>query len=447
MKFNIDKKYIAIGITSFLVIAASICFYYAIFHPENVSAELSSVFHIASPVIYGVIVAYLLTPIVNFLEKKVLIHVFTRKSAMTYSKKKFMRLLSVTMTMILVIVVFYGFFSILIPNIITSIKSISTQIPSYVQNLSYWSTEFLADNPEIERIVVQILNIYSGEFSNYLNNSIIPQMESLLKTVSLSLISVLKVLWNFIIGLIISIYVLCSKETFTGQAKKMLYALFSTQTANRIISNTRFVSETFIGFISGKIVDSVIIGCLCFAGVSILGLPYTILVSVIVGVTNVIPFFGPYLGAVPCAVLILMESPIQCVYFCIFIFLLQQLDGNFIGPKILGESTGLSGFWVIFSITIFGGLFGIVGMIIGVPFFAVIYAMTKRITERKLKNKGLPIDSGKYLHVKRIEDNVFIPRNEEQKKRFFKRSSQNNTVADHTSTNDNVTKKSYNNKE
>lgn len=425
MKLNIDKKYIHLGITSFLVVAAAICFYYAIFYGENVSEKLTSAFHIASPVIYGIIVAYLLTPIVNFLEKKLLIPFFTRKKLMNNQKKKIMRLLSVTLTMIIVILFFYGFCSILIPNIIISIRNISLQIPSYVQNISYWTTQFLDDNPKIERVVIQILNMYSGEFSNYLNNNIIPQMESLVKTVSLSLISVLKVLWNFIIGLIISIYVLCSKETFTGQAKKMLYAMFTTQTANRIISDTRFVSETFIGFISGKIVDSFIIGCLCFAGTKILDLPYAILVSVIVGVTNVIPFFGPYLGAIPCAILILMESPIHCVYFCIFIFLLQQLDGNVIGPKILGESTGLSGFWVIFSITIFGGLFGIIGMIIGVPFFAVVYAMTKRVTEKHLKKKGLPIESDKYLHVKRIEDNVFIPREEAQKKMLFKRSARN----------------------
>ena len=420
MKFNIEKKYITIGITSFFVIASAICFYYLIFHSESFYEKINSFFVIASPVIYGVIVAYLLTPIVNFFEKKLLEPLFTQKADMTIRKKKYMRMLSVTMTMIVVIIAFYGFFSIVIPNLVISIRNISTQFSSYVQTLNYWSKKFFDDYPEIEMLVVEFLDMYSGEFNDYLNNSIIPQIESLVKTVSLSLISVLKFLWNFIIGVVIAIYVLFSKETFAGQAKKIVYAMFSTRNANQIISDTHFISETFIGFISGKIVDSVIIGFLCFAGTSFLKLPYPLLISVIVGVTNVIPFFGPYLGAIPCAILVFMVNPIQCIYFVIFVFLLQQLDGNVIGPKILGESTGLSGFWVIFSITIFGGLWGVPGMIIGVPVFAVIYAMTKRHTERKLKKKGLPIESEKYLNVKKIDVDIFVFRNQDEKKRFFK---------------------------
>lgn len=422
MKFNFEKKYITIGIITFFVAAASICFYYLIFHSESFFDKLKAVCVIASPVIYGIIVAYLLTPIVNYFEKKLLEPLFTQKGILTVRKRKYMRMISVTMALIVVVVAFFGFFSIVIPNLIISIKNISSQFSSYMQTLSFWSNKFFDDYPEIEVLVMNFLNEYSGEFTNYLNNNIIPQVESLVKTVSLSLISLLKFLWNFIIGVIIAIYVLFSKETFAGQAKKIMYALFSSKNANQIISDTRFISDTFIGFISGKIVDSVIIGFLCFAGTSFLKLPYPLLLSVIVGVTNVIPFFGPYLGAVPCALLVLMVNPVQCIYFIIFIFLLQQLDGNVIGPKILGESTGLSGFWVIFSITIFGGLWGIPGMIVGVPFFAVIYAMTKRYTERKLKKKGLPTESDKYLNVKKIDGDVFILKNQNEHKRFFKLS-------------------------
>ena len=314
-------------------------------------------------------------------------------------------------------------------------------MPGYVQNLNYWSNKFLNDNPSIEQFVVQIVDLYSEEFNNYLNNSIIPQMESLVKTVSLSFISVLKSLWNLLIGLVISIYVLFSKETFAGQSKKIAYALFTTKNANQIISDTRFVSETFIGFISGKIIDSFIIGCICFAGTNILQLPYPLLISVIVGVTNIIPFFGPYLGAIPCVLLIFMENPLQSLYFTIFIILLQQLDGNVIGPKILGQSTGLSGFWVIFSITIFGGWLGVPGMIIGVPFFAVIYAMIKRYTEKKLKKRGLPISSEIYLDVKKIdENNVIIPKNNEHK-RFFKLSFKKNADVIDENENSDINKK------
>ncbi|MBD5396372.1 MAG: AI-2E family transporter [Lachnospiraceae bacterium] len=419
MKFDIDKKHISFGITSFLVIAASICFYYLIFHGDRFSAKLNALAVIASPILYGIVLAYLLTPIVNYLEKKLLISLFTRSSVMTVKKKKYMRAISVLMTLALVILFIYGFFSILIPNLITSIQNISSQFPYYVQNLTNFIEKYLEANPDIEKIVMQVIDTYSEDINNYLNNSIIPQMESLVKTVSLSLISVLKALWNLIIGLIISIYVLFSKETFAGQLKKIMYALFSKKHANSLIRDLRFTSDTFIGFISGKILDSLIIGILCFAGTSLLNMPYALLISVIVGVTNIIPFFGPYIGAIPSAVLVLMVNPVQCIYFIIFILVLQQLDGNVIGPKILGQSTGLTGFWVIFSITIFGGLFGILGMVIGVPVFAVIYAMVRRIIERILKRKGLPVATKEYINLDYIDNDTFIPRDTTVQKKFF----------------------------
>ncbi len=410
MKIKLDKKHISLGITSFLVIAASICFYYLIFHGERFASKIHEFVVIASPIIYGIIVAYLLTPIVNFLEKKLLQPIFSHKNEITKKKQKWMRVISVTLTMILLIFVIYIFFSILIPNIVTSIKSISLQFPLYVKNLNYWINKFFERYPDIEKIITQLVDLYSEELNTYLNESIIPQLESVVKTVSLSLISVLRVLWDFIIGLIIAIYVLFSKELFSGQSKKIAYALFSTENANHIINDIRFISDTFIGFISGKIVDSLIIGLICFAGTSILNIPYALLISVIVGVTNIIPFFGPFLGAIPSTILILMVDPIKCIYFILFILFLQQLDGNVIGPKILGQSTGLSSFWVIFSITIFGGLLGIPGMIIGVPFFAVIYAGVRHVVEKSLSKKGLPTESKLYLNLEKIEEQKLIPK-------------------------------------
>lgn len=423
MKINIDKKHISLGITSFLVVASSICFYYLLFHGDRFLGKLNAILVIASPVIYGIILAYLLTPIVNSIEKKLLIPLFTKSSEMNSKKKKWMRFLSVLMTVIIVILFIYGFFSILIPNVISSVKSISFAFPIYVNNLMHFADKYFEANPDIEALFNQLVSTYSVEIDKYLNNTIIPQMESLLKTVSLSLISVLKAMWNLIIGLIISIYVLCSKEIFAGQSKKIIYAIFSTKTANSLIKDFRFISDTFIGFISGKIVDSIIIGIICFIGTSLLKIPYALLVSVIVGITNIIPFFGPYLGAIPSAILILMINPIKCITFIIFILILQQVDGNFIGPKILGQSTGLSGFWVIFSITIFGGLFGFLGMIIGVPFFAVVYAMTRRIIDRMLKKRNLPISTSEYMNLDHIDvnsENAFIEKNNNETKRFFK---------------------------
>ena len=422
MKLKFNKRYLRVGITAFAVIAASICFYYLIFHGDRFSAQVNALFRVISPVMYGIIFAYLMTPIVNGIERHILIPVF-RKIGKTISAKgkKYMRTLSILLTLLIVGFLINGFFSILIPNIIKSIKSISYQFPYYFQNLTNWSAKFLEDNPDIEKIVIQFLDTYSEEFMSYLNDSFVPQMETLVRHVSLSLLSVIKVLWNFIIGVIISIYVLYSKETFAGQAKKFVYAIFNIKTANQFIKDVRFASDTFIGFISGKIIDSIIIGFICFAGTSIMQTPYALLVSVIVGVTNVIPFFGPYLGAIPSAILILMVNPLKCAYFIIFILILQQVDGNLIGPKILGQSTGLSGFWVIFSITIFGGIMGIPGMIIGVPFFAVLYALARRIINRMLKRRGLPLETEKYKNVDYIDENaVLVLHPVDKKNTFFK---------------------------
>lgn len=397
--------------------------------------QIKEIARIVSPVLYGIIIAYLLTPLVNTIENSFLEPLtmkLKKKSEITGNGRKHIRVVSILFTIILVFFFINGFFSILIPNIVKSVRSISYQFPYYIQNLTKWSAKFLDDNPDIERVVFRLFNEYSEKITDFLNHSIIPQMEVIVRQVSLSMIGLLKALWNFIIGFIISIYVMYNKENFAGQGKKLVFALFNTNIANQLIKDVRFASDTFIGFISGKILDSFIIGCICFAGTNVMEIPYALLVSVIVGVTNVIPFFGPYLGAIPSAFLILMVNPIKCVYFIIFILILQQIDGNLIGPKILGGSTGLSGFWVIFSITIFGGIMGIPGMIIGVPFFAVLYAMIRRFANRLLEKRGLPTETTKYLDVDYIEDNhIFVTRTEKQKKKsFFKakksRSEQEN---------------------
>lgn len=416
MKIKFNKKMILSGIIAFLVIAASICLVYLIFRTENISEKLKALYSILTPVIYGIIIAYLLTPIVNYIERKILIPFFFSNSEMTLKKKKYMRMVSVFLTMVIVILFFYAFIRIIVPEVTQSILSISEQFPYYIANITSFSNKILDDNPDLNRLFIQFVDNYSDELSNYLNNTIIPQTQMLLKHISLSLISVLVTLWNFIIGAIISIYVLFNKELFAGQAKKMVYAFISTSRANTFIQDVRFSSETFIGFLSGKIVDSTIIGILCFLGVWKLDMPYALLISVIVGVTNVIPFFGPYLGAIPSALLILMVNPLKCLYFVIFIIILQQLDGNVIGPKILGQSTGLSGFWVIFSITVFGGLWGVAGMIVGVPLWAVIYALVKRSVGHKLIKKGLPESTSEYLQVERIENKEFILLEPDKKK-------------------------------
>ena len=431
MKIKFNRKMVMTGIIAFLVIAASICFYYLIFRSEAFSAKIKTFISILSPVIYGIIIAYLLTPIVNFLERRMLKPLFTKKTIeITQKKKKYMRVISVILSLLLVILLLYAFISVIVPEVSRSIIAISYQFPYYIRNLTQFSNKLLQDNPTLNDLFTQFVDDYSGEFSSFLNKTIIPQTQEILKHISLSLLSLFKTMWNVIIGAIISVYVLFNKELFAGQAKKIAYALLNTDHANTFIKDIRFTSQTFIGFLSGKIVDSIIIGILCFIGLSILKMPYAILVSVIVGITNIIPFFGPYLGAIPSALLILLVNPLKCLYFIIFILILQQLDGNVIGPKILGQSTGLSGFWVIFSITIFGGLWGVAGMIVGVPLWAVIYALVKRTIGRKLKSKGLPAETQEYLKVEKIKDKEFIMLDSDTSKRSRKKIKQMNKNSD-----------------
>ena len=411
MKFKINSKYVKWGVTAFIVIASGISFYYLVFHISDIIANLKSLSRVITPIICGLIIAYLLTPILNQIERKILCPILDKmKIPASEKRNRIIRAVSILLTIILVFFIFYAIISMLISQIVPSIQTIINNFDDYLTNVSVWLNKLLENNPEVKNYLIPQINKASVELEKWLEDTatLFQKSGELLKTVSLSIFGFLKGTWNFIIGIIISIYVLASKETFASQSKKLLYALFQTDTANHILQSFRFIHRTFIGFISGKVLDSIIIGLLCFIGTTILNTPYAILVSVIVGVTNIIPFFGPYLGAIPSALLILIVDithPLNCVYFVLFIFLLQQFDGNVLGPKILGDSTGLSGFWVIFSITLFGGLFGIPGMIVGVPIFAIIYAAIKNFINHKLQKKEMPIGSDAYNDFSYVDEN------------------------------------------
>lgn len=411
MKLKINNKYFKWGVTAFFVIAASICFYYLIFHISDLIQNIKSLLGIVMPVIFGLVIAYLLTPILNFIEKKILNPLFDiLKISQSQKRKRMIRAIGIIMTSLLMILLIYGLISMLISQIVPSIQNIVSNFDTYVDNLSNWLNKLLEDNQDLKNFVLPQVNKLSLELESWLTDTatLLEKSSEVLKTVSLNILSFLRVAWNFIIGFIISIYVLASKETFSAQSKKIVYAIFENHIANSILSSFRFVHRTFIGFISGKVLDSFIIGVLCFVGTSLMNTPYAVLVSVIVGVTNVIPFFGPYLGAIPSAFLILiadLNHPVNCLYFVIFILFLQQLDGNLIGPKILGETTGLSGFWVIFAITVFGGMFGVIGMIVGVPIFAVFFACIKGLVHRSLNKKNMPLTSTVYQNLSSVDEN------------------------------------------
>lgn len=404
MKSKIDKNYIKIGLTAFLVIAASICFYYLVFHGTSVAKGFKSFIKICMPVLDGFIIAYIMTPLLNLNERSIIKPIFLKKHIVLNEKnKRKMRNLSILMTVVIVLIIIVLFSAVIIPQIVISIQNIILQFPDYIDNLENLIEKALKDNPELEKKITELLNQYSKQLDNVMDKTIMPGFNEIVKSLSKSVVNFFTAFWNFIIGFIISVYVLASKEKFAAQAKKIAYAVFDTERANKLINGIRYTHLTFIGFLFGKLIDSIIIGIITFICTSIIGTPYAVLVSTMVGITNMIPFFGPYFGAIGGAILIILIDPWQCLYFLILILIIQQFDGNFLGPKILGGSTGLSSFWVIFSITIFGGLFGVGGMIIGVPLFAVIYAGIRAITNRELKVKNLPTDTGIYMNVGTID--------------------------------------------
>lgn len=435
MKFKLNNKYVRWGVTAFLVIVAGITFYYFVFHSSNIRSGVKMITDILMPVVVGMAIAYLLTPILNFIEKK-LLYPLCNRLRIKESKKKnsIIRGVGILITAFLFVALIYVLLYMLISQIVPSVQNIISNFDAYTSNFTKWLNQTMNDNPEVQAYLVRTFDKYSNELESWITD-ILPNTGQLIKTVSLSILGVVGVLWDFVIGFIISIYVLASKEKFAAQAKKVSYALFEKDTANTVIRNFRFTHKTFIGFLGGKIVDSIIIGILCFIGTSILKTPYAALVSVIVGVTNIIPFFGPFLGAVPCALLIFVVDPLHplnCLYFVIFIIVLQQVDGNIIGPKILGSSTGLAGFWVIFAITLFGGLFGVFGMIIGVPIFAVIYAGIRSGLNILLSKKEMPTELEKYRNLDYVDEEGMHDMPEEQpgEKKASRRQSKKAGVKD-----------------
>ena len=432
MKFKFEKKYLYWGLTAFLVIVASILFYYILFHRSSLSYGIKTLLGIAMPIIDGFILAYLMTPVLNKIEKYIIKPLYVKaKIPLTDKSKRRMRGLSISVTVVLILIICYEFFGLIIPEVVRSIQSIIFQFPIYINNLTNWALGLMKNNPDLEETVNGLITQYSPKLLEYFNTNLLPHINELVKTLSMSVLSIFKALWNFVIGFIISIYVLGSKEKFAGQAKKIAYALFDRKAGNEVISNFRFIHSTFIGFIGGKIVDSIIIGIICFVCTSIIGTPYAILVSVIIGVTNVIPFFGPWIGGIPSALLVLMVDPMHALYFTILILIIQQFDGNILGPKLLGDSTGLSGFWVIFAITIFGGLFGVPGMVVGVPIFAVFYAGVRASVNKMLRKKELPTDIQPYMTVGQIEESkVFTEYVPPVKKKKKKEESSDNEISD-----------------
>lgn len=412
MKPYLNNKYFKFALT--IIISFTICllFYYLLFHGAQLLSAIKTVINLLMPVIFGMVMAYLLTPTLNWMEKRILFPICKKIKCKDIEKaKKTVRFIGIILTTLIYVLIIYLIIYMLLSQIIPSLENLVSNYEKYINDLIVWINNVFAEYPEIEEYAIELVDKYTMELVTFINDTILTKSSILIKAISQGIFHILGVLWDFVIGFIISIYLLASKEKFANQAKKVIYAVWKRDRANIILNNFRFAHNTFIGFVVGKVVDSIIIGFLCFAGTSILQTPYAALISVVIGVTNVIPFFGPFLGAIPCAILVLVVDiahPLNVLYFAIFILILQQLDGNVIGPKILGESTGLSSFWVIFAITFFGGIFGIPGMIFGVPVFAIIYAAIKSHVNEALINKELNHKTDSYMNMEYIDEDGSI---------------------------------------
>ena len=404
MKFRWDNRYLHWGLTAFLVIAASMLFYYGIFHMKTLIVGIKTFLGIMAPIIYGVILAYILSPLINLFEQKLIYPQLEKHNIKLQKKgKRAIRWGCVLFSMFLFWIIIYALLMMVLPQLIRSIMSIIYSFPYYIKVIEKWLNSFVEHGWKLNPEMLDMINQYSAKAQEYLTTDILPQMQDMLKNVSAGIFDILIFMKNFLIGAIVALYVLADKEKFVAKSKMMVYAILPHKWANMLIRVMRFTDKTFGGFIYGKLLDSAIIGILCYFGMLLLDLPYPILISVIIGVTNVIPFFGPYIGAIPCILLILVVDPIKGLYFAIFILLLQQFDGNILGPKILGDSTGLSSFMVIVAILLFGGFMGIPGMIIGVPVWAVICTGIRQLREHFLKEKHLPVEDELYMDIESID--------------------------------------------
>lgn len=391
LKYKKRSAYFKEGLMIFMVGVCLIGFYYIINNTTSISKGISRINDILMPFYMGIILAYLLSPTFNFTVKKIY-KWNPLKFTETGSKYKFAQFIGVLVSMLVLCVIVYGFFRLVIPDLWISIKGIADGLPSTIDKVEAWVNENVKENPTLLAFLEGKLDNLGGTVLDWLQKNLLSGTEAVIYGV----IGTLGTVVDVFVALIICVYLLTNKVNFIAQIKKIILAVFSKKKADDLFELGRLINYTFGGFVNGKLIDSLIIGILCFIAMSILGLPLPMLISVIVGITNIIPFFGPFIGAVPSTLIILIINPLDALKFAIMVLVLQQIDGNIIGPKILGKTTKLASFWVMFSIILGGGLFGFVGMILGVPVFAIIYTYVVRAINGRLKKKDLPTDTAVY---------------------------------------------------
>ena len=375
------KRYLKIGITGAAILASGILCAFVLFKMPVIISVLKGITEILKPFLYGVVFAYLLAPLCNKIEEK-LFQIFPKAKT---KARRFICFIAIVISLCVAIAVIWLIIMMIIPQVWDSVMKIIQMVPQKLIVVNNWIEHMLENQPELQAYFEEFSSQAESNINSLLNVNTIQKVQSIINSLSVQLFGVLGVVKNIFLGLLISAYLLGSRKLFGAQAGLILHGIFSDKWAKIIEEEIRYTDKMFNGFLVGKIIDSAIIGLLCFAGTSIMGFEAPAFISVIIGITNIIPFFGPFIGAIPCGLLLFLENPMHCLYFIIFIFVLQQLDGNVIGPKILGNTTGVSSFWVLFAILLFGGMWGVVGMVIGVPLFAVIYDIIRKLVYRGLR--------------------------------------------------------------
>ncbi len=412
MKVKLEKKHYQWGLTAFMVIVCSVLLFFALYRFNIIYEGIKIFVKVLEPFIYGLVMAYLLCPIYNFSVCRCYALMNRGKYKFKYDLT-FSKAVGSIISLAILITVIMGVLWMIIPGLIESLVNVVDIIPSAVERFSAWIDVKFADLPVAKGTIDEWTQSLTDGIMQFAKDKILPQADSVVLSISGTVLEAVGTLLNFLIGIIVCGYFLNIKDTLAAQAKKFIVATFNENRAEEFLAGAAYTNRTFGGFINGKIIDSAIIGIICFICMSIFQWEYTLLISCIVGITNIIPFFGPFIGAIPSALLLLMVDPMQSLYFVIFIFILQQFDGNILGPKILGETTGIASFWVLFSVLVGGGLFGFIGMVLGIPVFAVIYTYFEKIIDKRLARKGFSTETADYK-----VDKYRVKRDKDKKRRF-----------------------------
>lgn len=394
------------GLAIFLTVSAILLFYDTLFGRRVLPAFGSQLLGALQPVIIGGVLAYLLAPVIDFIERRLFPGRLEAAHKAGQLISRGARAVSLVLTWAIIALLCYVLGHVLLPQLYQSVIQLFSSVESYYNTISGWMEHLLESNPTVEAWVAAQMDKFYATATEWLKTEVLARTQMLMVAVSGGVVSTVSFLKNLLVGAIVSMYFMATKERCAAHARKITYSLFSGDRVYWIFRGANKMDHIFSGFVRGKLLDSLIIGILCFIGCSILNMPYTPLVSVFVGVTNIIPFFGPFLGAIPSVFLILLVDPIKSLYFLLFVLALQQLDGNFIGPKILGSSIGISALWILFSIVVGGDLFGIVGMVVGVPVFATLYGLAQEFVHYTLDKRGIDAE-GNPRETAEDKENVF----------------------------------------